>query len=778
MGEAFTKGEGPDDRREVVARGPVQSLVSPLMRRSSSTLEPGGSLVIEYYRTMSRYRWTILFAALLGLLAGFLIHLTSLPVYEARTSVDVQTLNGDFMNMRTVAPTNDGAATSADSEVQTQIKLMQSETLLEQTAARMDREPHPKAIERNDLLSQWKRSLHISRSENLPYKDLINFAQQNVKVKPLGLTRLIEVTCDSWDADFSAKFCNTLTDEFSNEELKERELEGQKTSVWLTRQAEDVRLKAEDLEKQLERAVGGNGLILSQETNTVGEERLREIQQELVKAKADRMEKEAQLAIANSSAVDTVPGVNNRPAYLSYQQKLADLRAQVAQLVPPLTEENPKVKHLRSQIREVEAGLDAEWNADMVTMKNEYAAAQHREALLSSTYQATEASVSRDLGKAAQVSLLRHEVDSEQLLYETLQQRAKEAGFASAMKASTIHLVDAARTPKIPISPRRRSSEAAGLVLGSFIGIGVAFFKDRNFEVLRMPGDSQRFLHLNELGVIPSADVGRTRGIARHKKQTLSLAVPATSNVLPQSNALALARWGDHFSIMAEAYRNATLSILLAEISTRRSRSYVVASPNASDGKTSVTCNLGVALSRSKLRVLLVDGDMRRPALHTALRVPNDFGLRDILRSDTPLEGNSAVQLCKTTDFPNLWVLPSGSGREEAVELLHSPRIHDLMVYLAKAFDVVLIDTPPMLHMADARLFAGKVDGVILIFRAGVTMREEAVHAVELFERDRAHVVGTILNDFNPSREGRGGYYRSYLRYKEDLSPIEEVKAS
>jgi succinoglycan biosynthesis transport protein ExoP len=525
MGEVSSKRENSGDRQAGRASG--RPFRHSLKRNPASSNEP--TLLVNYYRTVSRYRRIIVGTAFLGFASGVLLHLTTLPVYQARTSVDVQSLNGDFMNMRSVAPTNDGTGTSTDAEVQTQIKLMQSDTLMEHTAARMDKEPHPESVERKDLFSRWTRALHLSRTKPLPYQELIAFTAQNVKVKPLGLTRLFEVTCDSWDPDFSAKFCNTLIKEFQEEDLQGRATEAQKTRDWLTKQAEDVRIKADDLQKQLQASVGGDGLILSQDSNSVGEDRLREIQGELVKAKADRMEKEAQMAISNSSPVDTVPGVVNRPGYQTYQQKLTDLRTQVAQLVPPLTEENPKVIHLRSQIREMEAGLDRERIADTATMKNEYDAARHREALLAATYQATEANVSRDLGRAAQVSMLRREGEAEQQLYTTLQQRAKEAGFASAMQASTLHIVDVARTPASPISPRRGSAAVFGMVLGSMIGVGFAFFKDRNFEVLRMPGDSERFLNIQELGVIPAANIrddGMRSMLRRPPKRTATLRSP------------------------------------------------------------------------------------------------------------------------------------------------------------------------------------------------------------------------------------------------------------
>ena len=717
------------------------------------------SLPLSYYRTIARYRWLIGGMALLGLAASFLLNLTTLPVYQARTSIDVQTLNGDFMNIRSAAPTSDPGA-SSDSFVQTQIKLLQSETLLEHTAARLEAEPHPAFVERNDLLSRVERTLHLSRSEPLPYGELVNNAALNMKVKPIGLTRLIEITCDSWNADFSVKFCNTLTKEFQEEDLQSRGAEAQKTSDWLTHQAEDIRIKAEDLQKRLETAVGGNGLILSQNSNSVGEDRLRDLQQELIRAKADRMEKEAQSAIAASSSADTVPGVVDRPAYQSYQQKLADLRTQVAQLVPPLTEENPRVIHLRSQIREVEAGLDTERTADKARMQNEYDASRHREFLLNATYQAALANVSADLDKASQVSLLRREVESEQQLYQTLLQRAKEAGFASAMQASTVHIVDAARKPKMPIAPRRGSSGVVGLMLGTAVGLGWSFFKDRNFEMLRLPGDITRHLHVSELGVIPSSHDGV--GSMAYVSRTLTLRGAAK---LEDQDPLALARWDDDFSIMAEAYRNATLSIMLSDVA-KRSRTYLIASPNAGDGKTSVTSNLGVALSRSKLRVLLVDGDLRRPRLHIALGVPNDFGLRDLLRSEGKLDDISAA-VCKPTEIANLWVLPSGTGGAEAVELLHPDRIAAVVGHLRNSFDVILIDSPPMLHMVDARLIAGQADGVILIVRSGFTMLNDAAGALDLFDRDGVRIIGTILNDFNPSKEGHGNYYRSYYRYKE-----------
>ena len=167
--------------------------------------EPRGNLAKEYYRTLHRWRWVIAAFAVAGVIASFLLTLGSLPVYRARTSLDIQSLNGDFMNMRVVAPTGDGASSSSEANIQTQIKLLQSDTLLGRTVSRLEAQPHPAFIERDDLLSRLRRTLHLPRSEPLSYLDLISATAKSVKVKPLGLTRLVEITCDSWNAEFAAK---------------------------------------------------------------------------------------------------------------------------------------------------------------------------------------------------------------------------------------------------------------------------------------------------------------------------------------------------------------------------------------------------------------------------------------------------------------------------------------------------------------------------------------------------------------------------------------------
>ena len=175
---------------------------------------------------------------------------------------------------------------------------------------------------------------------------------------------------------------------------------------------------------------------------------------------------------------------------------------------------------------------------------------------------------------------------------------------------------------------------------------------------------------------------------------------------------------------------------------------------------------MGVALSKSRLRVVLVDGDLRRPNLHRAFGIDNDFGLRNILRGEIDLENVAPEVLAPPTHVPNVSLIVAGDGEEDIVELLHSSYFGALLARLTRDFDVVLIDTPPILHMADARVLAGQSDGAILVFRAGVTSQDQAADARDLFDHDGVRLVGTILNDYDQSSDGAGAYYASYYRYQ------------
>ena len=156
------------------ARGGDHSLEPHVRAHGDNSGARPESLLLSYIQTVSRFRWVIAGCAAAGLLLGVIVHLGTVPVYQARTSVDIQSLNGDFMNMKSVSTTNDQPLGSGDAFVQTQIKLLQSETLMDDTSARLEAEPHAATVDRNDLLSRWKRALHLGGSNGMSYGEVVD----------------------------------------------------------------------------------------------------------------------------------------------------------------------------------------------------------------------------------------------------------------------------------------------------------------------------------------------------------------------------------------------------------------------------------------------------------------------------------------------------------------------------------------------------------------------------------------------------------------------------
>ncbi len=188
----------------------------------------------------------------------------------------------------------------------------------------------------------------------------------------------------------------------------------------------------------------------------------------------------------------------------------------------------------------------------------------------------------------------------------------------------------------------------------------------------------------------------------------------------------------------------------------------LITSPGPAEGKTTVVQNLGIALAESGRKVLLVDADFRRPHLHRKFSLPNEWGLIDVLCDDTPLSEYSTEQLGVFTGFPGLSILPNRITQHNVSKALYSPRLRSILETLANRYDMVIVDAPPILSVADTRIVASLTDALILVLRSGVTQREAAMEAYQLIQEDGLALLGTVLTDYDLSTDRRRQYYYDY----------------
>jgi succinoglycan biosynthesis transport protein ExoP len=308
-------------------------------------------------------------------------------------------------------------------------------------------------------------------------------------------------------------------------------------------------------------------------------------------------------------------------------------------------------------------------------------------------------------------------------------QKLNQLQVDTSLKTGGSQLLAPAAVPGSPASPQPRRNGAVAGALGLLLGVGLAYVRDHFDDTITTKDDLERTLPgVPVLGIIPPL---------RGREGSLAVA--------------------DGHTPAAEAYRGLRTSIQFRSLD-RPLRTLQVTSPRLGDGKSTTVANLGMAFARAGVRVTIVSCDMRRPRVHEYFGLSTDIGFTSVLLGDIPL--SRAIQPVRGEE--RLQVVSSGPIPPNPSELLSIPRTDEVLSSLQSTSDVVLLDSPPVLPVADATALAGRVDGVLLVVRAGKTTRRELQRAVELLTQVGASIVGTVFA--GSGDEGRGRYY--YAAYK------------
>jgi receptor protein-tyrosine kinase len=328
--------------------------------------------------------------------------------------------------------------------------------------------------------------------------------------------------------------------------------------------------------------------------------------------------------------------------------------------------------------------------------------------------------------------------------YDSTLETAYRAWLAARVPSTNIRLVGSAEPPLTPSIPNWPLNLSIGLVGGLLLATACVMFQEQRKSVLRAPGDAATSLELPELGAIPQASSWVPRAI-----------FSGSTNGRPKiEQAVMEERDG-----LSEAFRSAAASILTSGHNGSHPRVLVVTSCEPMEGKTTVVSNLGIALASISRKVLLIDGDMRHPRLHKIFDEANSWGLSDVLSEKNAIDELPLDVLAKKTAIPHLHLLPSGASAENVFGLLHSDRMARLLPLFRGEFDYVLVDAPPCLEFADARIMARHAEQLLLVVRANHTDRRAVRAAVQRLQADGIPRIGVILNRWAPGTSDP--YYRT-----------------
>jgi polysaccharide biosynthesis transport protein len=348
---------------------------------------------------------------------------------------------------------------------------------------------------------------------------------------------------------------------------------------------------------------------------------------------------------------------------------------------------------------------------------------------------------------------LNRRVDALAGLGDDLRKDYNKARMAETVEAGDVDVVDMADVPYAPVLTASAVKLALGLVLGLMLGLLLAYLLEALNTSVRRPEDLEAVLHVPGLAVIPRISGGSPNGRSKLRGLLGSGKAGKTAAGSPMSG-------GQTFSIGIEAFRNLRTSLIWSD-GGEALKTLVVTSAAPGEGKTLTAANLAVTLAYDGLRVLLVDCDIRRPRVHGLFHLPRAPGLMELLTASTG-PGAPRLPAIRDTSVVGLSVLPCGALPSNAANLLSGTRMKVLLQELREQYDIIVLDTPPVLATADAGIVASLTDGVLLVVRAGTTDKNAAQRACQQLANVGARVIGTVLNDPGGQVAKEGDYYYPY----------------
>ena len=705
---------------------------------------PEEDSVSRLIKLIKRRGWLILAAAAIGAGCGIAANMILPKQYTAKAEIEVtQDISSEF-RLEQIPGVPAGAGVDSG-RINTEMEVLRSRTLALETIRSLHLEQNADFMKLPGGHA-WDLSKPAVRSTLI-----INF-QRNLVVARLGSTDIIQINVSSRRPELASLIANILVDNYVAHTFKDSYTSTKQVSAWLDTQLGGLKQQLQDSQQHLLDLQKEVGIVATDQNQkeSIVVEKLEALNKQLADAEAERMVKEAALQAIQSSTPAVIDALSTtNPSIQASKQNLIQLQAEYSSLIQTYGSAYPRVRELKTQISQLESGLVAEEHAQVTRAQKELDAAQSNENMLRNALEQQEQSAYSSGSNVIQYELASREYESNRALYDGLQERLQEAGIIAGLHSTAVHVVDSADIPTFTSQPRVRVNVAAGLFAGVMFGFVLALLLEAMDTNLNAISEIEEVLQLPVLGAIPKVDEGSL--------------IPATFT------EHALSGNKGAWSKIAEALRGLRTSILL---STPGSPPQVImmASTRPAEGKTSISILESIIFALNGSRVLLMDADLRRPAIHTRLNLASTSGVAD--RENV---GLSSVLSGKTTldeairewpDYPGVHVLVAGPTPPLPSELLGSKHMEDLLAELRLRYDFIFIDTPPVMTVTDASVMSRLADATILVVRYGEARRHVIMRSIELLQRSGANLLGVVLNmvDFR-SPEYSEYYGRKYHDY-------------
>ena len=557
---------------------------------------------------------------------------------------------------------------------------------------------------------------------------------QNVRVRPVPGSRITEVTYSSPNPEFSALIANTFVQAYLEKSLDLKMDSTHRSLDWLKPRADAELKKLQASEKKLQTYMEKNNLISMEERATIVPEALTQLGRELISAESRT--KEHKLLYDKVRAVAGDLNAAENVLAVSEGGALEVLRAQILQAEQMNMELSSKYGAKHPMMLKAIADLNIlkdkrrqEINRIIQKIRNQYELALANENSIRNQLNQTKSMALGLNEKYVGYSVLKREIDTNRQLYDALLTKIKDQSVSGERQPVNISIVETAKVPQSPVRPMVMLNLLLGLILGLCGGVGVAFFLDHQDLRIKAAEDVADILKIPALGSITF------NRVAGNMKEIVRTA--------PRSE-------------FTENY-NALRTTLLLSAADIPPRHILISSSIAGEGKTTTATNLALTMAKAGSRVLLIDADLRKPTLHKVFKLHNQVGLSSYLA------GSSDKSILNKGSHENLVIIPAGPIPPNPYELLNSNRMATLLDNLAKDFDVIICDSPPILSVADARVLCRFFDGMIVVARAGLTTYPMVKKSIRMVKEVKGEILGILVNAVQTRDLEYYGYYSNYL---------------
>jgi polysaccharide biosynthesis transport protein len=734
---------------------PLMTIEAP-SDRDSRVAAPSQDSTPEWVRAVAvvvkHWRLSATFAAVV-IITVAIVTFSIKPIYQPTALIEVDPPGETFS-------LNGGAMVSDGEYLETQAQNLKSGRLALAVIRKLhlDQNPELVADPKVRARSDSKSVPNANVAQLTPAEDAaLGAFQGNLTTKRDSSSRLISVSFASHDPALAAMVTNAVLETFIQQAFEDRNDSVSKSTLWLSRQLDDIRQRMEESNQVLSRYQQTIGVADIGDNRNTFAEQLSELSRQLTQAQADRIQLQALLENVKQGTPDSLPEVRNNPVVQQMSGKLADVKTQLAQDMVVYGPNHPTVKKLQSQAAELESQLSAQKIAILSSINTSYTAAHAREQLMSSQIKGTTA----QLNEMGRYNQLKKEAQANSDLYNALYAKVKEAGIAAASQSSNLRIVDHARVLGSPTYPNRFLNLAIGIMVGLVGGVAIAFLREHTDSRIFTLEDIKQCIGRSNVAILPLvSDLDSPR-------------LPSASAELlpPDAKRPKRAATEPRFfldepsSPEAEALRSLCTSMMLSN-AERPPQVMLVVSSFPGEGKTTVAVNLAMAMARQG-STCIVDADLRRGHVASAFGIPGVLGLTDVLDGTLPLER----ALITTPNIDQLTAVPSHAGNVNAGQLVCSEAMRQVVRDLRQRFQYVIIDTAPLLPFADGQALSTIVDGLVFVGRSGVTTRDAMRRSLDLLQQvNSAPIVQFVLNgtDVNSSEYQ---YYRQGYDYYAEASP-------